>query len=127
MKDAAVLTAAPEVSADPWWVVCLCAGWCGVCRDYRSGFDAVAQRWPDVRWEWLDVEDREDLVDDVDVETFPTLLIGQGARAFFLGPLLPQHAVLERLVASFIDGAPATPQLPPEATPLFQRVTAALA
>ncbi len=44
MKDAAVPTAAPEVSADPWWVVCLCAGWCGVCRDYRSGFDAMAQR-----------------------------------------------------------------------------------
>jgi hypothetical protein len=51
-------------------------------------------------------------VDDVDVETFPTLLIGQGARVF-LGPLLPQHAVLERLVASFIDGAPATPSCCP--------------
>jgi hypothetical protein len=61
MKDAAVPTTAPEVSADPWWVVCLCAGWCGVCRDYRSGFDAVGPRWPDVRWEWLDVEDRKTL------------------------------------------------------------------
>ena len=127
MKDAAVRTTVPGVPVDPWWVVCLCADWCGVSREYRSGFEDVARRWPGVRWEWLDVEDREDLVDDVDVETFPTLLIGQGARAFFLGPLLPQHAVLERLVASFIDGAPATPHLPPEATPLLQRVTAALA
>ena len=98
-----------------------------MCRDYRSGFDAMAQRWPDVRWEWLDVEDREDLVDDVDVETFPTLLIGQGERAFFLGPLLPQHAVLERLVASFMEGAPAAATLPAEAAPLFQRIVRALA
>lgn len=127
MKDAVMRSAMPDVAAPTWWVICLCAGWCGVCREYRSGFYALAARWPAVRWEWLDVEDREDLVDDVDVETFPTVLIGRGEEAFFLGPLLPQHAVLDRLLASFLDGAPATSQLPSEATPLFQRVVASLA
>lgn len=122
MNDAAV----PAVADSTWWAICLCAGWCGVCREYRSGFDAMAQRFPAVRWVWLDVEDREDLVEDMDVETFPTLLIGQGEQAFFLGPLLPQHQVLERLLASFVGGASATASLPPEATPLFQRVTQAL-
>jgi hypothetical protein len=78
-----------------------------------------------VRWEWLDVEDREDLVDDVDVETFPTLLIGQGAR------FLPGAAAAAarcwsgwwRLLSMARRPRPSCP----EATPLFQRVTAALA
>ncbi|WP_370681946.1 thioredoxin family protein [Comamonas sp. GB3 AK4-5] len=127
MMDAAAPSAAPEAGESAWWVVCLCAGWCGVCREYRSGFEALARRRPELRWHWLDVEDREDLVEDMDVETFPTLLIGQGAQAFFLGPLLPQHAVLERLVDSYIDGAPAAALLPAEATPLFLRIAKALA
>ena len=35
--------------------------------------------------------------------------------------------VLERLVTSFVDGAPPAAPLPAEATPLFQRVVRALA
>lgn len=127
MTDAAVPHATPAANASAWWVVCLCAGWCGVCREYRTGFDDLAQRWPGVRVVWLDVEDREDLVEDVDVETFPTLLIGRAEQAYFLGPLLPQLHVLERLVGSYLDGAPATVTLPAEATPLFQRIVQALA
>lgn len=127
MMDAVKQPATPDAAGSAWWAICLCAGWCGVCREYRSGFEAMAQRLPAVRWEWLDVEDQEDLVEDVDVETFPTLLIGQGERAYFLGPLLPQHHVLERLVTSFVDGAPPAAPLPAEATPLFQRVVRALA
>lgn len=127
MTDAAVPYATPAGEVPDWWVVCLCAGWCGVCREYRAGFDALAQRWPGVRVVWLDVEDREDLVEDVDVETFPTLLIGRGEQAYFLGPLLPQHHVLERLVGSYLEGAPAAATLPVEAAPLFQRIVRALA
>lgn len=126
MKEAALPERLPAAVSPTWWVVCLCAGWCGVCRDYRAGFEALAQRWPAVRVAWLDVEDREDLVEDVDVETFPTLLIGRGPQAYFLGPLLPQHSVLERLVVSYLDGAPPTSQLPPEANALFQRIAKAL-
>ena len=126
MMDAAVSSMVPEAAESPWWVVCLCAGWCGVCREYRGGFDALAQRRPGLRWHWLDVEEREDLVEDMDVETFPTLLIGRGQQAFFLGPLLPQLPVLERLLDSYIDGAPAAAQMPVEATPLFLRIAKAL-
>lgn len=126
MMGAAASSAVSEIEKAPWWVVCLCAGWCGVCREYRDGFEALARRRPEMRWHWLDVEEREDLVEDMDVETFPTLLIGRGSQAFFLGPLLPQHAVLERLLDSYVDGAPAAVQLPAEATPLFLRIAKAL-
>lgn len=76
----------------------LCAQWCGVCREYRSAFQELADRWPQMRFEWVDVEDEEDVLGDIDVETFPTLLIADGRVARFLGPVLPQAKVLERML-----------------------------
>ena len=107
-----------------WGVVCLCAAWCGVCRQYAADFQALKATYPQVRFEWMDVEDREDLVGDVDVETFPTLLIGRDQQALFLGPLLPQIKVLDRLLESLMQGAPASSTLPEEAAALWQRVAA---
>ena len=85
--------------------MCLCAGWCGTCRDYRALFDALAQAHPEVRFEWVDIEDESELAGDLDVETFPTLLIADGRKAHFLGPLPPQAAVLERLLTTLRSGA----------------------
>jgi len=114
-----------ESAADAgWWVVCLCAGWCSVCRDYRALFDGLAAAHPQARFEWVDVEDEEALAGDLDVETFPTLLIADGRRARFLGPLLPQAPVLERLLASLQDGAGGA-GAPGEAQGVFERVRAA--
>lgn len=89
-----------SLSADSWWVVCLCAAWCNTCGDYRTTFDAVASKWPTMRFEWLDIEDESDLIGDIDVETFPTLLVADGDHVHFFGPLLPQEGVLNRLIAS---------------------------
>jgi len=72
-------------SAQAWSVVCLCAAWCGVCRQYEVEFRALQQQFPQVRFVWLDVEDEEELVGDLDVETFPTLLIAHLDRPMFLG------------------------------------------
>lgn len=118
----AVLQVAP--SGATWSVVCLCAAWCGVCREYAPAFQALRAKFPQVRFDWVDVEDQEDVVGDVDVETFPTLLIGCGEQAMFLGPLLPQAKVLERLLLSLLDGQPASSTLPPEAAGLWQRIAA---
>ena len=83
-----------------WWVVCLCAGWCGACRDYRAQFDAVALQFPAARFLWLDVEDASDTVGDLDIETFPTLLIADDTGARFLATLAPYSDVLARLLTS---------------------------
>jgi len=74
-----------------WWAVCLCAAWCGTCGIYRPLFDELARAHPDVRFEWVDIEDESDISGDLDVETFPTLLIADGERALFLGPCCPRR------------------------------------
>ena len=110
----------------PWWVVCLCAQWCGVCREYRSAFEALARDWPQLRFEWVDVEDEEDLVGDVDVETFPTILITDGAVARFLGTVLPQPQVVGRMLQS-LRADPGAPAADAQAQALFKRIAAAKA
>lgn len=107
-----------------WWAVCLCAAWCGTCGIYRPLFEELSRAHPDVRFEWVDIEDESELAGDLDVETFPTLLIADGQRALFLGPLLPQAPVLARLLAS-LQAAPGSAGAGGEAQGVFERVRAA--
>jgi thioredoxin 1 len=90
-------------------VVCLCAEWCGVCRDYRSSFAqvqaAVQADHPQAQFVWLDVEDDADLLQPLDVDDFPTLLIAVDGAPRFFGPLTPQPQTLERLVRSAASDA----------------------
>ena len=30
-----------SLDGQAWWVVCFCAQWCGVCREFRATFDAL--------------------------------------------------------------------------------------
>lgn len=124
---AAPASASSCVSTRPatWWVVCLCAQWCRVCGEYQALFGALAQAHPEARFVWVDVEDEEDMLGDLDVETFPTLLIADGQWARFLGPLLPQAPVLARLLASLQGAAPAAAAVSPQAQAVFERIRAA--
>lgn len=85
-------------SASGLLIVCLCAAWCRLCDSYRSTWDAVASRHPGHRFVYVDVEDHADLVQAVDVENFPTLLIAEGRQLRFLGVITPQPETLERMV-----------------------------
>jgi thioredoxin 1 len=80
------------------WVVCLCAQWCGLCRDYQGVLAQMAARYPAFRFAWLDIEDQSELVGDIDVETFPTLLLADARGTRFFGPLTPQPNTLARLL-----------------------------
>ena len=87
-------------------VACLCAEWCGSCRDYRATFTVLAAQFgASADFSWIDVEDEADALGDLDVEDFPTLLIADGATLRFLGPVTPQAQTAERLVRSALDGA----------------------
>lgn len=79
-------------------VIALCAGWCGVCRDWRAVFAGVAQAHPEWQFAWVDVEDEDEAMGGVDVDTFPTVLVARGGDALFLGAIGPSAGALERLV-----------------------------
>lgn len=80
-------------------VACLCADWCGVCRDYRARFEQLQARFPLARFIWIDVEDQADLLHPLDdVDDFPTVLLGVGDEPRFFGPVLPSTESLERLI-----------------------------
>ena len=90
-----------------WTVACLCAAWCGTCGGYRAAFESVAARHPDKTFVWIDIEDQADVVGDLDVDNFPTLLLQQGDTVAFFGPMLPDAKLAERLVQAQAELAPA--------------------
>lgn len=115
-------TSLPSQPTDAWQVICLCAAWCGVCREWTPVFDELAATHPQVRFAWVDVEDEADAMGDVDIETFPTLLVAQGDRARFFGPVQPQVGQVARLLDSLLS-APATERAAaPQASALLARL-----
>lgn len=81
-------------------VACLCAQWCGTCGSYRSVFAQLEAEFPGCRFVWIDVEDEADLVDPIEVENFPTLLIGTDSQARFFGTVTPHAETARRLIQS---------------------------
>lgn len=96
---------------EAWLVACLCAEWCGSCRDYRKTFAAAAARYPDRVFVWIDIEEHADAIGDADIDNFPTLLIqrglpGGGTSTAFFGTILPHADTLERLLSRVSEAMP---------------------
>ncbi len=87
-------------------VACLCADWCGTCRDYRADFERAvqAQAGADIHGVWIDIEDEAELVGAIDVENFPTLLIARGDEVLFFGTVMPHSSTLTRLIQAAAAG-----------------------
>jgi thioredoxin 1 len=98
---------AASIGGGRWIVACLCAAWCGTCGGYRAAFESLAARHPDKTFVWIDIEDQADVVGDLDVDNFPTLLLQRGDTVAFFGTMLPDALLAERLVQ-------AQAELPPE-------------
>lgn len=109
----------PTPAGEPEFLVaCLCADWCGTCREYQPGFLALAAQFPQARFVWLDIEnDAEALeaLEDLDVENFPTLLIQRRIEmeanlsqpVLFFGVMLPHLQHLQRTLETFVAQTPA--------------------
>lgn len=97
----------PQIAAlladDRWVVACLCAAWCDVCRHYRTSFDAWADQHPDKHFLWIDIEDQADIVGDLDIDNFPTLLIQRGDMVAFFGTVVPDTKVANRLLLAQVE------------------------
>jgi thioredoxin reductase (NADPH) len=78
--------------------IALCAAWCTTCREFRAACEGVAQARPDASIVWIDVEDDEALVGDLDIETFPTLAVFEGERLRHFGATLPRVDLVLRLL-----------------------------
>jgi len=79
-------------------VACYCADWCRTCAGYRRGFEALAQRFPQHVFVWIDIEESPQLLDDDDVQDFPTLLLQQRGQTLFFGAQQPFTHHLEGLL-----------------------------
>ena len=82
----------------PLLVACLCAQWCGTCKDYAPLFEGLQKEFPGARFRWIDIEDESDLVDPMEVEDFPTLLIADCSGSGFFGTVQPHAQTLRRLI-----------------------------
>ena len=82
------------------YIACLCAQWCGTCNEYAPLFAQLRADFPHARLAWVDIEDQADLVDPVEVENFPTILIAVDARVRFFGTVTPHIETLRRLIQS---------------------------
>ena len=91
------------LSDDKWVVACLCAAWCGTCNDYQAGFMAWAEQHPDISFAWIDIEDQADVVGDLDIVNFPTLLIQRGDIVAFFGTVIPDLRQADRLLLAQIE------------------------
>lgn len=92
------------MAAPGFTVTCLCAEWCDVCREYRAGFLALAERFPQAAFAWLDVEDDAEEVGEREIENFPTVEIRRGDAQLFYGVLLPKPEHLARVLENLISG-----------------------
>ncbi|EGP45401.1 thiol-disulfide isomerase and thioredoxins family protein [Achromobacter insuavis AXX-A] len=100
-------------SPDAWLIACFCAAWCDTCEEYKPKLRTLSGALPQHVFAWIDIEDHAELLGEVDVENFPTLLIQIGGRVVFYGPMLPHISHLERLLESLdAQSAAVTAALP---------------
>ena len=104
------------------WVVCLCAEWCGVCRDYRERFAQVQAKFGQARFIWIDVEDEADLLEPLDVDNFPTILLAVDQVPCFFGPVIPSVDTLERMVRVHLHELGAARTQAPTVAHLLDRI-----
>jgi hypothetical protein len=93
-------------------VACLCAAWCRTCDAYAAVFEqAMADQrlqHPGLQAHWIDIEDEAELLGELDIETFPTLVVIDAAQVRFAGTITPQPQTLQRVLrAALEDTAPA--------------------
>ena len=117
-------SSAGEPEQTTWWVACLCAAWCGVCREWLPQFTAQARAHPQLRFAWVDVEDEDEAMGDVDIETFPTLMVARGDQVLYLAPIPPLGSQFTRLLARLQAQQTPDPGVPSDADGLLARLRA---
>lgn len=103
-------------------LACLCAAWCRLCEGYAATIEAVVAEFEGVELCWVDIEDEAALLGDLDVETFPTLLLHADGEVLFGGVVEPQPHRLRRLLAAAASGKLSQPAVDASLVALAQRL-----
>jgi hypothetical protein len=102
-----------DATLPPVHVACLCAAWCRLCEGYAQVFGEVTTalrlQHPYLQAHWIDIEDEYDLLGDLDIETFPTIVVAEPGAVRFAGTLTPQPETLRRVLGAALAqrGTPA--------------------
>lgn len=119
------------MSEHTFHIACLCAAWCRLCDDYGPVLEEVTSELlaggKSLHRHWIDIEDDAELVGDLDVETFPTLVIIGPDGVRFAGPLTPQADTLRRVLRATLGDAlvdSRRPSLAPEIQAFAERLLA---
>jgi thioredoxin 1 len=72
----------------------ICAQWCGVCRELQR-----AAAYPShLRVSWADVDDLDEFLDHLEVESFPTLALRRDGHWVYWGASKPSWPSITRTV-----------------------------
>lgn len=86
-------------------LACFCAAWCRTCDGYAHVMAALQVQYAQqVQFAWVDIEDQAEVLDNVDVENFPALLISDAQQVYFWGTVLPHAATAAQLVDRVLSG-----------------------
>ena len=89
-----------------WILVCFCAGWCHACREYLPQLRELADSRPDVHFFWVDIEEHGDMIGNLDINKFPTILIQRNNTVAFYSCIHPDARLAERILQSILDQTP---------------------
>lgn len=86
-------------------IACFCAAWCRTCDDYTHVVAFLKEQYaPTADVVWVDIEDHAEVLDEVDVENFPTLLVSDQHQVYFWGALLPHATTVTQLIDRVLSG-----------------------
>ncbi len=102
-------------------VVVLCADWCGTCRAFRPLMGAFQMEG--CRVYWVDIEDHDEALQTLEIDTFPTIVVAnQDHAVYFAGPIEPHLPNLERLLKTLQAGGVSKPLLGDQWRPVLDRL-----
>lgn len=91
-----------------WVLACFCADWCGSCRQYRPQLEELATSRKDALFFWVDIEDHADMLGELDIDKFPTIVIQRGNIVAFYSCIHPDAKLADRILQSMMDETPET-------------------
>jgi thiol-disulfide isomerase/thioredoxin len=95
----------PYDSPSSLTIWCLCAEWCVICREFKSTFLNLQSVHPKHQWRWIEIEDHDEALSDIDIQGFPSVVIASSKSQWcFAGTIEPRTDTLLRIVRASLAG-----------------------